>query len=346
MMFSKQSIFNFFLLTSSFTGAFQMSPVSKRVSVNSFVQQTNIISCHSNNNLKVSSSTLASQENEAVDTEKKENSGFTAYVVNLSYETTNAQLREAFSEYGNVEKVFMPMNRDTGKCKGIAFVTMSTREELDASISNMDRTFMNERQVYVSEAKPRGEAGSESIKLYIGNISYDTTEEDIKELFQSHGVVKDIYIPTDINSGMPRGFAFLTMSKDEAEKAMEAADGMEFMGRTIEVKVSLPRGQKSPTTRTNRKSETTKLYIGNLPYELGEESVREMFAPYAPLIDVYLPVDQYSGRTRGFAFVTLGNEMADRAVEEMDGFDVDGRPLRVNAAQPKGQGSNGGGWEN
>ncbi len=54
------------------------------------------------------------------------------------------------------------------------------------------------------------------------------------------------------------------------------------------------------------------------------------------MIDVYQPLDRYSGRPRGFAFVTMGSDNAGRAIEETDGMELDGRILRVNEAQPKG----------
>lgn len=85
-----------------------------------------------------------------------------------------------------------------------------------------------------------------SKKLYVGNISYETTKEDLMDFFQEYGEVKDVYVPVDRESGAPRGFAFVTMNSEEAEKAIEDASGVELQGRVIDVKESLPRGQKAP----------------------------------------------------------------------------------------------------
>jgi RNA recognition motif-containing protein len=90
-------------------------------------------------------------------------------------------------------------------------------------------------------------------KLYIGNISFDTTTESLTELFSQYGAVTNVYVPMDRYSGEPRGFAFLALPNDAAEKAIAECDGMELDGRSIDVKVSLPRGTKAP----NRKSESS-----------------------------------------------------------------------------------------
>ena len=83
-------------------------------------------------------------------------------------------------------------------------------------------------------------------KLYVGNISYDTSKEDLIEFFAKYGFVRDVYIPVDRETGAPRGFAFVTMKAEAADDACEKASGVELQGRIIEVKESLPRGQKAP----------------------------------------------------------------------------------------------------
>jgi len=87
-----------------------------------------------------------------------------------------------------------------------------------------------------------------------------------------------------------------------------------------------------------------RLYVGNLSFDTGAEAVRAAFAELGQVDDVYLVTDRATGRSRGFAFVTMSTpEEAQRAIQEMDGRMLDGRPLRVNEAEQKPRGGGGGG---
>ena len=78
-----------------------------------------------------------------------------------------------------------------------------------------------------------------------------------------------------------------------------------------------------------------KLYIGNLSWGVDEKGLKELFASYNPS-DVALIVDKFSKRSKGFGFVTIDDdEAAKKAIEEMNGKEVDGRELKVSEARPK-----------
>ena len=91
----------------------------------------------------------------------------------------------------------------------------------------------------------------------------------------------------------------------------------------------------------------TRLYVGNLSFNTNADGVRTSFQEFGTVSDVHLVTDRETGRSRGFAFVTMGTpEEAAKAIEGMDGRTLDGRPLRVNEAearQPRGGGGGGGG---
>ena len=73
-------------------------------------------------------------------------------------------------------------------------------------------------------------------KLYVGNLSFDSTEADLKELFSQHGTVESVAVITDRETGRARGFAFVEMSEASAvQDAIRALDGNEFGGRNIKV---------------------------------------------------------------------------------------------------------------
>ncbi|MEL6158683.1 MAG: RNA-binding protein [Cyanobacteria bacterium J06554_11] len=80
------------------------------------------------------------------------------------------------------------------------------------------------------------------MSIYVGNLSFDATQEDINQVFVEYGTVKSVKVPTDRETGRVRGFAFVEMSSDEEEEAAIAAlDGAEWMGRTLKVNKARPR---------------------------------------------------------------------------------------------------------
>jgi len=79
-----------------------------------------------------------------------------------------------------------------------------------------------------------------------------------------------------------------------------------------------------------------KLFVGNLPFSVGEGELETAFADHGTVISVVVIRDSETGRSRGFGFVEMETgEMAEAAVGALDGFEMDGRRLRVNEAQPK-----------
>lgn len=80
----------------------------------------------------------------------------------------------------------------------------------------------------------------------------------------------------------------------------------------------------------------SKLYVGNLSFQTTEAELRDAFGQFGAVTDVYLASDRYTGRPRGFAFVTLSTEEESKlAAEKMNGVDLGGRALTVNEAKPK-----------
>ena len=82
-----------------------------------------------------------------------------------------------------------------------------------------------------------------SSKLYVGNLSFDSTEADLNDLFGRHGSVESVAVITDRETGRARGFAFVEMSEaSAAQDAIRALDGTDFGGRSIKVNEARPRG--------------------------------------------------------------------------------------------------------
>jgi RNA recognition motif-containing protein len=88
-----------------------------------------------------------------------------------------------------------------------------------------------------------------------------------------------------------------------------------------------------------------RIYVGNLNYSTTQEMLEGLFAQHGEVEEVHVPLDRASGRPRGFAFVTMPNDEQGRAaIAALNGADLDGRPLTVNEARPRGEGPRGGGF--
>src|ERR1700745_2840530 len=86
-----------------------------------------------------------------------------------------------------------------------------------------------------------------STKLFVGNLSFDLTENDLQDAFAAHGTVIEANLMMDRATGRPRGFGFVTMSTpEEAQKAIDALNGKELAGRALTVNIARPREDRPP----------------------------------------------------------------------------------------------------
>ena len=97
------------------------------------------------------------------------------------------------------------------------------------------RVFLNEHHKSMSNNK-----------LFVGNLSFNTAENDLRDAFAEHGSVDEVKLMTDRDTGRPRGFGFVTMSTaEEAQAAMNALNGRQLDGRALTVNVAKPREERS-----------------------------------------------------------------------------------------------------
>jgi cold-inducible RNA-binding protein len=86
-----------------------------------------------------------------------------------------------------------------------------------------------------------------SNKLFVGNLSFNTTENDLQDAFAAHGTVTEANLMMDRATGRPRGFGFVTMSTpEEAQKAIDALNGKPIDGRALTVNIAKPREERAP----------------------------------------------------------------------------------------------------
>jgi RNA recognition motif-containing protein len=103
--------------------------------------------------------------------------------------------------------------------------------------------FGRDRDPY--HAPGRGAKGQQTMRIYVGNMSFSTTEETLREAFEQHGAVDNVTIVTDRDTGRPRGFGFVEMgNNEEAQRAIDALNGTELDGRTLTVNEARPQERR------------------------------------------------------------------------------------------------------
>lgn len=254
-------------------------------------------------------------------------------------DSSEDDVKNLFEQYGTVESISIPRDRRTRQPRGFAFVDLSQPEECDLVVEKLNQQMFEGRILRVSKSAPRNDPVQQQKdtddsrkKIYVGNIPFETTKEELMDFYRQFGDVHEVYVPVNAQTGLGRGFAFVTVEKGDMDKMIEATNGLEFGGRNIVVSVPLPPGEKAPERGS---SSRVRLYVGNLSFYTTPDMLEECFSQYGTVYDVFIPEDPETGSSRGFAFVTMGIEDGKRAIDGANGSEVDGRTIRVNEAQPK-----------
>lgn len=187
------------------------------------------------------------------------------FVGRLSWSVDNDRLAQEFSGCGEVVSATVQMDRNTGKSRGFGYVHFATTEavekalqmngqEIDGRAVNIDRSqALDKTQVREKRANAFGdETSSPSTTLFIGNLSFGVTEDTVWSFFNEWGV-KSVRLPTDRETGRPKGFGYVEFEDlDGAKKAFEGAAGAEIEGRNIRVDYSQPRDSSGGGGRGGR----------------------------------------------------------------------------------------------
>jgi nucleolin len=165
-------------------------------------------------------------------------------------------------------------------------------------------------------------------KLYVGNLSWGTTEASLQEAFSKAGTVTSSQIPMN-EMGKSRGFGFIEMSTDEeALAAIQMFNNADVDGRVLRVNEA---GQAPAAGAVNNK----KLFVGSLAWTTTEDGLREAFGQAGTVMSVKIPLNDM-GKSRGIGFVEMGtDEEAQAAIDMFHEKDIDGRTITVNVARPQ-----------
>ncbi|XP_063233563.1 heterogeneous nuclear ribonucleoprotein 27C isoform X22 [Bacillus rossius redtenbacheri] len=177
----------------------------------------------------------------------------------------------------------------------------------------------------------KGAVGEQEIKLFVGGLSWETTQENLQRYFTRYGEVIDCVVMKNSESGRSRGFGFVTFS-DPANVSLVLQNGPHQLdGRTIDPKPCNPRSLQKP----KRSNSYPKVFLGGLPSNVTETDLRQYFNRFGKVMEVVIMYDQEKKKSRGFGFLSFeSDEAVERCVAEHF-VNLNGKQVEIKKAEPR-----------
>ncbi|XP_014906092.1 nucleolin isoform X2 [Poecilia latipinna] len=262
---------------------------------------------------------------------KSDGEGLSLFVGNLNcnkdFEEIKDGLRKFFSK-NNIEITDVRL----GMSKRFGYVDFANEDDLNRALELNGKKFMGQEvkldKARSKESSQEGKKERDARTLFVKNLPYSATIDDLKEMFES---AVDVRLPQG-QTGSNRGIAYVEFKTEaEAEKMLEEAQGAELQGRSIIVDYVGDKSQKGARASAGGAASKT-LVVNNLSFSATEEVLQSTFEK---AVSVRIP--QRDGRPKGFAFVEFENaEDAKEALENLNHTEIEGRSVRLEFSQSSG----------
>eukprot|EP01054_Gregarina_sp_Poly1_P002660 Gregarina_sp_Poly_1__2659@NODE_1726_length_3453_cov_243_116952_g1090_i1_p1_GENE_NODE_1726_length_3453_cov_243_116952_g1090_i1NODE_1726_length_3453_cov_243_116952_g1090_i1_p1_ORF_typecomplete_len639_score108_25RRM_1/PF00076_22/9_5e14RRM_1/PF00076_22/1_7e21RRM_1/PF00076_22/0_0042RRM_5/PF13893_6/0_0034RRM_5/PF13893_6/1_4e09RRM_5/PF13893_6/2_8e03RRM_5/PF13893_6/0_76RRM_7/PF16367_5/0_2RRM_7/PF16367_5/6_4e06Limkainb1/PF11608_8/12Limkainb1/PF11608_8/5_6e05Limkainb1/PF11608_8/12RRM_8/PF11835_8/1_6e03RRM len=186
------------------------------------------------------------------------------------------------------------------------------------------------------------DARRDDLTVLVVNLSLKATEKDIWQFFTKHaGKVRDIQLIKDARSGKSKGIGYVEFHDAESVLKSLNLTGQCVLNQPIRVQASQAEKNRAAKAAKQQQAELaaqgpTKIYVGGLIDSLAgitSDELRQLFSPFGSILQIDIPKDPYTGRSRGYAFVQFKNaQEAREAMTAMHGFDIGGKQIKVGFA--------------
>ncbi|XP_075976305.1 RNA-binding protein squid isoform X1 [Anticarsia gemmatalis] len=164
-------------------------------------------------------------------------------------------------------------------------------------------------------------------KLFVGGLSWETTDKELRDHFSAYGEIESINVKTDPNTGRSRGFAFIVFkAPDSIDKVMAAGE------HTINNKKVDPK---------KAKARHGKIFVGGLSSEISDDEIKNFFSNFGTIIEVEMPFDKTKNQRKGFCFITFESEQVVNELLKTPKQTISGKEVDVKRATPKPDGPGG-----
>lgn len=160
------------------------------------------------------------------------------FVGGINYDTSNEDLQQHFTQFGEVAQAQVKFDRATGRSRGFAFVEFASGDSCKAALAAREQTIKG-KAVEVKPAKSR-----ENKKVFVGGLPSDYNEAELRTHFEQFGKVEDIEWPFDKTSKQRRNFAFIVFEEEDAADKASAQPKQSFGHRECDVKKAVPQSKR------------------------------------------------------------------------------------------------------
>ncbi|XP_052901062.1 RNA-binding protein squid-like isoform X2 [Anopheles moucheti] len=158
-------------------------------------------------------------------------------------------------------------------------------------------------------------------KLFVGGLSWETSDKELKEHFSQYGDIESINVKTDPNTGRSRGFAFIVYkSADSIDKVVSAGDHV-INNKKVDPKKA--------------KARYGKIFVGGLTSEISDEEIKTFFGQFGNIVEVEMPFDKQKNQRKGFCFITFDSEQVVNELLKTPKQTISGKEVDVKKATPK-----------
>ncbi|RZC35017.1 RNA-binding protein squid [Asbolus verrucosus] len=158
-------------------------------------------------------------------------------------------------------------------------------------------------------------------KLFVGGLSWETTDKELRDHFGQYGEIESINVKTDPNTGRSRGFAFIVFNNAEAIDKVVAAGEHVINNKKVDPKKA--------------KARHGKIFVGGLTNELSDDDIKNYFSQYGNIIEVEMPFDKTKNQRKGFCFITFESEQVVNELLKTPKQTIKDKEVDVKKATPK-----------
>uniref|UniRef100_A0A669DSX9 Polyadenylate-binding protein n=2 Tax=Oreochromis TaxID=8139 RepID=A0A669DSX9_ORENI len=261
------------------------------------------------------------------------------YVGDLHPDVTEAMLYEKFSPAGPILSIRVCRDMITRRSLGYAYVNFQQPADAERALDTMNFDVIKGRPLRIMWSQRDPSLRKSGVgNIFIKNLDKSIDNKALYDTFSAFGNILSCKVVCDENGS--KGYGFVHFETHEAaERAIEKMNGMLLNDRKVFVGRFKSRKEREAELGA-RAREFTNVYIKNFGEDMDDEKLKELFSKYGPALSIRVMTDE-SGKSKGFGFVSFErHEDAQKAVDEMNGKELNGRQVYVGRAQKKGERQN------